>query len=917
MSARRAAGAGPFVVDPERRLFFGGTAVALSRACSEVLIVLLEHAGAPVSEAVLLHALAGADREQGLHDMVATINRVLERHSRQCGYVGFYSEAGYAMIMPQGWGPRLRFAGRVEPLIGRERDLLAVGDTLARNRFVTIVGPGGIGKTSIAKAIAAERMQLHSDGCFLLDLAPIRDGRLLPALLATSIGMPPLHVAGAGDPAQFLYKAMAAYLRGRHVLVVMDSCEHLLEATALAAEALLATGAGIHVLATSREALRAEGESVMRLAPMGLPPAGSANVNEVLASPAVRLFARRACLDGALSPEVAQLVGTLCRKLDGLPLAIELAASLVATLGLQQLALQAGQRLISTVGRADGRDRHLSLRATLDWSYDLLSDEERTVFARLSLFRAGFTMDAASAVVADAHIGLVQASDIVIGLVAKSLVTVASGEVGGWHRLLDTTRAYAAQRFAAMADARPVHLAHARYLCTVLDEAHLRWLTMSRRAWLERYLPWLGDVRVALDWAFGPDGDKVVGVILMSTCFPLADQAGAMHEFGPRLDQALGALDALAHAPPLARMRLIGYGRDVLLGDNTKTSAHLHDALIEVASSDVAEFRGSPLSALWAVSFTDGDYAAALATSTRITGLARDFDDPVLALIGKRTLAQSLHFMGRHEEAKEAAREALDNGWRRIPLTYTPSPIDIPISMRIVMARILWMQGLPEQAAQLCAEALNLAAGNRPEALCQTLGLAAIPLALWEGDLGAGERLVDRLASVAARYSSGYWQVWAAGYREVMAAMPGPGRDAAIRARPVAAPCSSKQLDHFATFHTGLLHPGTSARIDGAQVGWCVPEVLRARAHLLLQGRRPQVDQAEQLLRAAVALAQRQGALAWELRSTRCLAALMQRQGRGVEARRLLSQVLGRYTEGMTSAAVRAAYLQLHQLQGA
>ena len=489
--------------------------------------------------------------------------------------------------------------------------------------------------------------------------------------------------------------------------------------------------------------------------------------------------------------------------------------------------------------------------------------------------------------------------EIVIGLMGKSLV-MASHDAGQRHRLLDTTRAYAARLHAADPCAARTHARHAAWLCRLLDAADADWLDMERGAWLARYAPWLDDVRAALDWAYGPGGDEMLALRLTALGFPLAEQAGAGLEFGVRVGQAQAVLarlgDALPLPLPLVRLRLAGFAWDSGTESGSAVSAVLRahaNALRGGVADTESRMASGPLMARWCHDFGAGDYPGALATARRIVATANTLGDPVLALLGRKALAQSLHFMGEHGPALAAARAGLGERERAIPLGYVASTVPAGAALRIVLARTLWLQGDAGAAAAACADALAHAVHERPVALCHVLGLALVPIAFWNRDLAACEAALARLEAQARRYSYGVWQDWVAHYRAALDCLdlePGPARrrrllDCAERL----ARANPKQCDHLATFDSGLVVPGAYARARAGRVGWCAPEVLRARAEALFDAGPARQAAAAALLRRALALARVQGAMAWELRCARSQVSMAQRAGGPGELERALA----------------------------
>lgn len=323
-------------------------------------------------------------------------------------------------------------------IVGREAHLSDVAALVNANRLVTLVGVGGIGKTRLAVELARRLSPSFEHGVWIAELAQLSDPALVLSTVASALGL--------GD-ACASREALAGALGSRRMLLVLDNCEHVIDAAASLAEALLHADADLQVIATSREPLRAEGEWVYRVPPLDVPPEDSDGGGDVLQYSATKLFIERTrAADPAcpLDARVAAAAALICRRLDGIPLAIELAAARAAALGVEGLAARVNDRLsLLTDGRRTAPARHRTLRATLDWSYELLTDAERAVMRRLAVFNSDFTLEAASRVVG---VGEAPGADIaksLTSLVAKSLV---AADVHGpilRYRLLETMRAYA------------------------------------------------------------------------------------------------------------------------------------------------------------------------------------------------------------------------------------------------------------------------------------------------------------------------------------------------------------------------------------------------------------------------------------------------------------------------------------------
>jgi predicted ATPase len=340
---------------------------------------------------------------------------------------------------------------------------------LPQRRFITVVGPGGIGKTTVALAVAHGLIAPYRDGVWFVDLAPLADPLLVPSALAFVFGL----AVRSENPAS----GLIAFLRDKKILVVLDSCDHCVEAAAALAVDLLKGAAGLNILATSREPLRAEGECVQHLTPLKVPPISrKLTAAEALAFPAVQLFVERAiaCLDEfELSDADAPIVADICRSLDGIALAIELAAGRIDALGVAGLAVALDDQLL-TRGRRTALSRHRTLSAALDWSYEFLPESERIILRRLSVFDGYFTLESASAVAADSRVAATDVVEGLANLVTKSLVTAdISGQIVQ-YRQLETTRAYARGKLVESGDFEQIAKRHAENLRDILERAGLQ-----------------------------------------------------------------------------------------------------------------------------------------------------------------------------------------------------------------------------------------------------------------------------------------------------------------------------------------------------------------------------------------------------------------------------------------------------------
>jgi non-specific serine/threonine protein kinase len=397
---------------------------------------------------------------------------------------------------------------QLSSFVGRERELATTRELLAAHRLVTLTGPGGGGKTRLALGVAGrlrngpDAARAYPDGLWLAELAPLGDAGLVPRDVAAALGIQP-------DPGEPAPAALTRALARRRLLLVLDNCEHVAAAAAALAAALLRGCPGVRILATSREPLRVGGETVWRVPSLTTPdPERRPGPDALRRTDAVRLFverARAAAPGFALTADNAAAVAQVCHQLDGLPLAIELAAARVASLGVETLARRLDERFrLLTGGDRTALPRQQTLRAAVDWSYDLLTDQERLLFARLSVFAGGFTLEAAEAVGGDPGCDVL---DLLPRLVDKSLVLAEARPAGATrYRLLETLRQYGRERLVAAGEAAAVHERHADHFRALATQAHLRRDTANRdrgvrlRRWLAQATAEHDNFRRALRW---------------------------------------------------------------------------------------------------------------------------------------------------------------------------------------------------------------------------------------------------------------------------------------------------------------------------------------------------------------------------------------------------------------------------------
>jgi predicted ATPase len=456
-------------------------------------------------------------------------------------------------------------------LIGRERDVAEIEALLSRHRLVTLVGTGGAGKTSLSLQVGADLLARFPDGAWFVELAPLDRAELIGEAVAAVFGLPVHGERPATD-------AIATFLRTRRVLLILDNCEHVIGAAARLADALLKTCPGVCLLASSREPLSVAGEHAYPVPLLDVPLLStSLTAAQAIRHSAVRLFVERAASAlgrFALTDETAPVVAEICRRLDGIPLAIELAAPRLKVLKPKELQARLDDQLhLLTAGSRTAVPRQQTLRAAIEWSYALLSEAEKAMLCTLGVFAGSFTLEAVAAVAASASVEESDIFDVFAGLVDKSLVVSLAGAGENRYRLLESTRAFAREKLAVGRYAELVRRL-CEHMTIVFERAYRTWPTTPRADWLVVYEPDLDNLRVALGGSLGPDRDPALGVLLVSYTDWLWRELSLVQEQRRWFELALTCVDGSTVPSVEARIR-IGLGWDSYGADRRRLSHNL------------------------------------------------------------------------------------------------------------------------------------------------------------------------------------------------------------------------------------------------------------------------------------------------------------------------------------------------------
>jgi predicted ATPase/DNA-binding winged helix-turn-helix (wHTH) protein len=936
---------GSFQLFPKQRLLLdNGRAVSLGSRALDILTSLIEEPGRTVSNAQMMaRAWPTTTVDEGsLRVHIGALRKVLRDGHGGNRFIINNPGRGYTFVAPvtREAGERQADVPVTAPananlprpsasVIGRTDTIAALAAQFSRRRLLTIVGPGGIGKTTMAVALGAAVSDIHGDGVWFVGLASLP----APDLVASAVGAA-LGVAETGaDP----LPGVAAWLRNKRALIILDNCEHVVDAAAAAVETLLTAAPRVSIIATSREPLRASGESLHRLAPLGTPATQRRiTAEQALKHPAVELFAERARAcdsEFTLTDAIAPTVCEICHKLDGVPLAIELAAAQIGAFGVQGVAQLLDDRFsLLTRGHRTAPGRQRTLRATMDWSYELLPDVEKTILRRLAVFRGAFSMDAAVGVVSGSGLMANQVLSGIADLFDKSLVAVdISGNVAYYH-LPETIRAYALQKLDESGEIGLVGRTHAHYFAALFRLADADAETRSREEWLSDYGPLIDNCRAALDWLFASDGDVATGLELTAMVTPLWVQMSLMSELRRFAERALGSLTQVASRDERIEMMLnaaLGSSLTYTTGPVAETFAAWSRTLGLAERVADEDFRLRALRGLWSYHMNLGEYRESLARANQFCALAEQQAKPRTLRAGNRMVGLLLHYLGEQEEARKRVEWSVGDPAEQPQSTPTAQfMIDQSVAAQALLARILWLQGFPEQAMRLAERALEQAEDeNHVISQCHALAQAACPVALWRGDLVAAERFVARLNELAAENLLGGWITRGKCFSCVLAILSGDASEGSTRLQSAlqelpAAGSTAEYPAFMATLAHGLVRAGQIAAaqttIDEAirwseTTGerWCAAELLRVQGEILaISGD----DGAEHALQRSLDVARAQGVLSWELRSATNLARLWQGGGRGDEARAMLAAVYERFSEGFETADLVMARALIDQL---
>lgn len=661
---------------------------------------------------------------------------------------------------------------QVTPLIGREDVLAEIERFALEHPLVTLTGTGGVGKTRLALHAGADLLDGLEDGVWFVELAPVGDAGLVVNTIASTLGL-------RERSNRAMLDVLVEYLHPRRLLLILDNCEHLIEEAARVADAILRAAPHVRILATSREPLRIAAEHVYRVPSLAVPSGDSLTSEEALHYGALALFAERAAASDAkfaLTDESAPIVAEVCRRLDGIALAIELAAARVKVLPPHQLAQKLDERFrVLTGGSRTALPRQQTMRALIEWSYDLLSEQEQRLFRRVAVFVGGWTLEAAERVCTAETLDALEAVDLLSSLVDKSLI-VAEAQDHPRYRLLESMRAFALEKLERSGERETLARRQAEWGADLADRAFEAWWTASTRQWRAEFEPELENARAAIGWALAHDEIVLATRIVVA----MSEAYRSLGEVEARswLEAVVEKLDETAH-PVLA--------------------ARAWDALSKATLG-----------------------SRKIDAAQRAAELAERCNDPVMRTLSLSDMAFGLLQAGRPLEAQAVIDKALQLS---IENNLTRSSIHLGVLNR--RASISRRFGRFDEAWRLYSEALSLATalGNAYDASWMRLSMAEL-----EFEMGNSKQAVELACAVQDETSGPRTETHAilaraneAAYRLALDDITGArvaAREALRRGRGAYEQAATIAIQHLATVAALSGDPRCGARLRGYVDAW-------------------------------------------------------------------------------------------------
>lgn len=920
---------GPFELNvAERSLKKTNQAIPLGGRAYDILIALLENAGEVVGKAELI-ARAWPDvtvEEGSLRVHLSALRKALGDGQFGNKYIANIQGHGYSFIAPvtrlSADHDRDNASAGVSNLppalgrmVGRNNVVLEIQGLLqTEQRLITILGAGGIGKTTVALSVGHRALADFTGAAFFVDLSTVSDEEHVIGAIASAVGLD----SQLGDPKE----ALLSFLRPRRVLIVLDSCEHLIEKAAEIADYIFQNTPDIYILATSREALHVAGERVLCLCPLDCPPEQPGlTASEVLAYPAARLFVERVSARGnnfSLSDGEAPLVAEICRGLDGIALAIELAAGRAAIFGVRDTLTRLGSRLdLLKFGRRTANPRHHTLRATLDWSHDHLSEVERVVLRRVAIFTGNFTLEAALEVAQEAGIGQSAIVDAVGNLADKSLIGMSDNARETFYRLLDTTRSYALEKLVVSGEHHSIAERHAKFSIQLLENNRVSIFDLQpTEGPVDSLRDYLGNIRAALEWSFGPDGNDRTAIRLAAAASQLLLAMSLLLECRKWMERAIDRM--AGGCDPRRQMEVhaaLAFSLMYTEGNSEKVREAFHTALSFAQRHEDTHLHLCLLSGMSMHLHGIVDAAGAYELALRSVAAARKTGSPDDAAIADSMMGAACHLRLEPRRAQEYLKRSLHGLPSLRRFNASQYLFDLRSSSLIVLTQSLFFSGNLDQAAHYAKMNIEVAVrSGHPIGLCRAL-IHPMRLHFWVDDLEQVERDLSTLEHTAESHSLAPLRAVALGLRGRYLIRVGRVADGVQHLK--------ESLEKLAIHRYGILNGDLLSELTVALAKqnarsealalvdqWIVADgkanrplhlPFLAKGSALASGESSESFLAEEFFAKAMTQARRESALPFELRAGLELARIWIGRGEVQRAHDLISPVYSRFSEGLTT----------------
>lgn len=891
--AKNALAFGSFLLLPGQHLLLkNGEAVPLGSRAMLLLIAMASRAGELLEKADLL-ALVWPKvvvEECNLRAQIRSLRRALGGKENS-GWIVTVTGRGYRFVAPISTitfpvdSPTMlaviKDQSTIRSVFGREALLAFLEKVLLRRGLLTITGHPGIGKTTLASALGERMRTQFPQGIKFVDLAPMTQEQNTYSFISSVLG----HACTGADPLH----AIVGSLSSGKALLILDNCEHVLGNISTAIEVILRSAPLCQILVTSREPIRVKGEYVHNLAPLRFPPTGaSLSMTNALSYSAIELFVDRVCahdLDYVFSERDVQAAATICRKLDGNPLAIEIAAARVQAFGVHHLMdMLDGPSRLQMSGRRTAVPRHRSLSTALDWTYQMLQPLEQMMFRQLSVFTGWFTLQAAQAVI---DVDGKDCGPLIESLMSKSVMTSREQGTARRYKLLETTRIYATQKLAERCETDITAVRHARWTRDRLRASTHDLTKNTPHNWLARYGMHIDSVRAALDWAYSSRGDHELAVELTLASAPLwlrlslTEQGNYWVTFclrsaceGVPLTQRQHMLLMAASANFMSRIH----------GGDTKIRKTWLLVRAEAESLNDTEHQLLAVWGLWSDCIHRNQCVAANNLADQYMALSKIKNSGESSLVGLRMRANTLLQMGRLGEALESVSEALCSSLMDKAHLVDPN-LDQRIAARSLKAQIQLLQGDQEVSlitlAHCFRQSLDL---NHPATLWHILCFNAIPSTLLLGDLWRTRYYLLILQGSLKDHDLCLWHQLSRCYELILSIR----QDEHEESVPHLGEILRQLKDHgdsplhsllYSDYAKGLSMLGLEYRAlevieqtlktaISCEERWFLPELLRTKAQILIKQIKPQTSLAQQALQRALIEATQQGSHLWRKRIT-------------------------------------------------